>query len=125
MEAREFNFLDYPEIFNWWQEHNMVPVARECLPGLGLFVPGLAVAFLYKTDSKLALIEWELVNPNADKQERRQALKLIIEQLIERAKAEGFTFVFSSSAHAGLTETYKDLDFIETDKNMSYLARRI
>ena len=130
MKTRELDLkTDYGDLKRWWRTWSWPAVPEELLPGVGLIVESktqkLAMGFLYSTDSDFAWIEWITGNPDADKFQRREALDILIDELSERAKADGFTTVFTTMKHPGLIERALLHGFVVTDKDMTNLVRRL
>lgn len=83
---RLYTSNDFPEVKHWYclrGEHN---AREEHFPPYGYFWPGVAVGFLYSTDSKLALIEGFITNPEAALRERHKAVLGIAEALVIACK---------------------------------------
>lgn len=125
MEIREFKKEDYSEIKNWWIAHKWQPIPVEFLPKTGYIIPNYCAGFLYKTDSKIAIMEFIISNPLTDKDKRSVALDLLINSLCNKAKEDGFKSVFSSLVHPKLIDKYKKNQFFVTDENVTNLMRLI
>jgi hypothetical protein len=127
VEIKPLGPFDYAHVSAWWQAQNWPVIPQEMLPSTGLIVESegekLAAGFLYKTDSKIAWLEFLVGNPESDKMKRRQALDALIQGLCDEARESGFTRIFTSAQHPGLIERYKGHGFMETDKNMTNLVR--
>lgn len=83
MEIKPFQEENYIEICGWYFKREKIPIPFYLLPKNGFIVSGVAAGFLYKTDSKLGLIENFVTNPNACSDDRNKALNLIIDSIIE------------------------------------------
>lgn len=120
MEVRPYKReTDYPTLAQWWNAHKewtAIPV--DILPEIGAVVEGVCAGFLYRTDSKIAWIEWIISNPESEPAVRARGLDLVIEALLGIAKDLGFVSVFSAVKHPKLLERYKQFNFIETDRDM-------
>ena len=125
MEVRRYTSSDYSSLETWWKDQNWSSVPEDHLPEYGLIVDGIAAAFLYRTDSKFALLEFVIANPNSSKEERSEALDLIIDNLLFVAKELGFSTVFTSLEHPKLLERYEKHGFVATDKNVTNMLRRL
>lgn len=125
MNVRLYENSDYSEVAGWWLDQNWPIIPQDHLPEFGFIVPGIAAGFLYKTDSNFALLEFVIANPNSSKEDRANALDLVIENLILLAQELGFKSIFSSVTHPKLIDRYVNHGFIITDKNMTNLIRSI
>lgn len=65
------------------------PPPRDLFSSTGWCVPGLAAWWLYLTDSSLAWTEMLVVNPDAGKVARRDAMDLVIERVLAEARDAG------------------------------------
>jgi len=110
---------DYPKLIEWWKMHNWTPPAYDMLPKIGFIIDGYCAGFLYQTDSKVALLEFIIANPNSDKEKRSGCLDELINVLLSTAQEMGYTRVFSSIQHPKLIERYNKHGFLQTDTNMT------
>lgn len=123
MNIREFKKTDYETIKGWWRTHKWVPIPLDFLPKTGLIVDDYCSGFLYKTDSKIAILEFIISNPNTDKIKRADALDLLIDGLCVEAKNSGYDAIFSYLVHPNLIERYKKHNFIITDTDVTNFMR--
>jgi len=86
---RQFQVTDLAEMNGWLRERGQSEYSVEALSAFGLFVPGVAVGFLYATDSSICLLEGYVTNPRAEADDRHQALEAITTGLITKAKERG------------------------------------
>ena len=70
--------------------------------------------FIYKTDSSWAVINWILINPKANKQERKGCLEYMIEQATLECKKMGFKLIDIMID--------EKINFINKAKEQGYLA---
>jgi hypothetical protein len=80
----------YDAFCKWMRFYEIDPIEPGYLPSTGFVIEGLACCFLYRTDSKLALIEGLVGNPYAPKAESSRALDLVVEATIAEARQQGF-----------------------------------
>ena len=123
MNIRPYNFGDYPEVSSWWKAHDWPVLDPKMLSEEGLVVEGLCAGWLYKTNSCIALLEWVVGNPEADKMARSEALDLLITKAKKMAKDQGYTLLFTFTSHPALvTRMHEKHDFKITDTNMTNLV---
>lgn len=130
MEIRKFDpETDYVTCTSWWRKHSWPAVPLDLLPKTGLMVEDngvkLAAGWLYLTDSRFAVLEWVVGNPEASKYDRSTALDLLLISLKDAAKEAKVTTIFTSTEHQGLIDRYRGHGFIETDQKMTNLIARI
>ena len=125
MNIREYKNSDYWTLASWWTAHNWACPHQEMLPKTGFIIEDVCAGFLYKTDSKIAFLEWIISNPKSNKEERNKALNILINQLCEDAKKSEFEAIFTSSNHNKLIERYKNHGFNLTDESVTHLIKRI
>lgn len=126
MNVIKFETLEhYEDICYWWSQYGWSCIPREALPKTGFIVTGLAAGFLYKTDSQFAILEFIVGNKNSKKEDRKQAIELIVKNLVDEAEKSGYNFIFSSIQHPNLMKIYEDNNFKKSDQNMTnYIWRR-
>ena len=125
MIIRPYTELDYWTLAAWWTDHDWPCLDPEMLPKTGFIVEGVCAGFLYKTDSKIAWLEYIISNPKSDKEERNKGLDLVITELCNEAKKCGFEAIFTSSSHDKLINRYKNHGFISTDESMTHFIKRV
>lgn len=125
MQVRKYERYDYYTLVEWWSQHSWKAPSINMLPKTGFIVENICAGFLYKTDSEIAWLEFIISNPVSDKEERSQALDLVINSLVEEAKLSGFKAIFTSVEHKKLIERYKEHGFVESDKDMTNMVKRL
>jgi len=124
--VRILNEEDYNFISEWWKWWKWKVIPKELLPENGL--SGLMVekngvrivsAFIIMTNSKGAMLEWIVSNPDYREEDRKYAIELLIQTAEEYCKGLGFTCIFSIGRNRHLIETHKKLGWA-VDKTPSY-----
>ena len=130
MNARKFNVeTDYPILLRWWESHGHGVLAPEFLPETGVTVLEdnrmIACSWLYFTNSKCAIIDWTIVNPEAGLMQRARAVKLAMEQLQELARAGGVGVIFGFSGSRGFTKTMLRLGYYKEPRVCDVLVKQL
>lgn len=131
MNIRAYTKEDYPRLAQLWQLHNWPVLPEASLPATGAVATvgpegeAIAFAFLYKTDSNIALLEWVVGDSTIDKLRRRTAISMIIEALAIKAREEGFSNVFTYTNHPSLIHRLNIHQFQPTDQGVTLMVRRI
>lgn len=125
MEARRFTHEDYPTVVEWWNQHKWIVIPENALPVHGMIVDDVACAWLYLADGGLCLLEWYISNKDANREDRGEALELIIDELIKIAEDKNQMYIISSVMIPRLAKRLEDKGFQVTDKNMTNLVRAI
>jgi hypothetical protein len=129
MISRPYNPEQYSILEEWWKGHGWHPVGPDLLPHTGFIVwqglQPLAAGFLYLTDSRFAILDWVLSAPKSDRIERGQALDLLLDSLIQAARDNDKSTIFTTSKHPKLLERYKAKGFVIGDEQMTTLIGRI
>lgn len=128
LSIRRFNpFEDYEDVCSWWRAHKWVPMTLENLPKLGFIAVSekekLSCVWLYQTDARMAWLDWLISNPNADNEDRRKSLDLVIKRCLIWAKDLGYKTIFTSVQHEGLMKRYVNMGFIPTDRGITNMIR--
>jgi hypothetical protein len=116
---------DYEMILSWWKGHNFAELPAQMLPRTGFIADNAACGFLYSTDSGIAWMEWITTNPEASKSRKKEALGAVVNALVNEAGRLGFKVIFTSVENEKLISGYKKHGFIETDKHMTNMIRRL
>lgn len=128
MNIRKFDRKkDYILVLRWWKDWGWPALPLEALPQNGYIVENMGkpicAAWLYKTDSCLASIEWIISDAKASREEREGTIELLFNKLFDIAKEEGFTMVFSSVKNLVLKNKMLDLGYQEGDINMTNMIK--
>lgn len=99
---------DYEIIAAWGRDRGFPIIPPDHFPEFGIIVENYCVGFLYRTDSKIAWLEWVISNPNTDKVNRSNALDEMIRSLLKEAQDQGFKTVLSSCQSSSLIRRYTD-----------------
>lgn len=111
---------DYDTLVEWWTSYDFPPVPKECLPKHGLIIEGVCAGFVYRTDSKIAWLEWIVGNRQVTKEVREEGLQRLVPALTELAGELGYEKVFSAVKHPNLIQIYIKQGFITTDNEMQH-----
>lgn len=93
MTLRRFKPADLLDIDDWYTQWKMAPPFGGNVPPVGYIIPGVAAGFLGQTDFQVAFIEGLIANPRANKDERDDALNLIVSTIERTAKELGFKII--------------------------------
>jgi hypothetical protein len=125
---RLYTTEDYPMVCEWWRAWKWDCVPQEALPEIGVIASDdtqdICCAWMYKTDSKIALLEWFISNPKA-KKGREDAIAAVTESIAEIAKRQGFTSLVTFTKHPQLTNQMERLGFSGRADHVSNLARSL
>lgn len=111
----------------WWKAHKWPVIPAVTLPATGVVIYSdkdvpVCAGFLYTTDSVLGILEWVVSNPAFDeKPARSEAVDLLIEELLWRAKHRGIKAIYSFVKNERLMKRYVDAGFTVTDTGMTHV----
>jgi len=125
MNIRRYTVEDYKVVTSWWKAHNWPILPEQYLPKTGYVISNICAGWLYRTDSKIAWIEWIISNPKSNKLERAIGIKLLVKTLLDKAKELGFDVVFSSIKHPNLMAQFKSQGFVVADEGMINMINRL
>jgi len=126
LTTRALQESDWEILQSWWKWWRWPEMNRDLLPANGL--GGLMVCknnlpiiagFLYLTNSKGALLDWIISNPEYKDKDRRTALLLLIDSCEEIAKLNGYNIIFSFTRNKSLIDAHVELGYT-IDPNPSY-----
>jgi hypothetical protein len=121
---RRLNKEDYSTLVKWWDAWpNWQAPPETFLPDTGFIVEknniGIVACYVYMTNSKAALLEWIVSNPEYRESDRKDAITLLIQAVERVLKDQGVLHVFTIGRHSGLIKLHEKLGWI-ADKNPSY-----
>lgn len=133
MESRAVKYSDYDKLKGWWDFWKFPAPAVAALPKYddelttGLMVSSngidICAGFLYETNSALCWVEFIVSNPDSGKEERSEALSLLIDEFTEEAKRLGFGAIFASIKHPSLLNKYIKAGYTLGTKNTNELIK--
>lgn len=120
----------YELLSPWFNHYWGATPPADMLPDDGYLIysdsNGPVVAgFIYKTNSKLCWVEHVIGNPEADKEERKEGIHVLIDALTSRSKALGFRYAFTATTHQNMIGYYKEHGFVEDAKPLTHMVKVI
>jgi len=82
-------------------------------------------AWFYSTDTSVAWMEYLVKNPDITMDVTSQALDMVIENLTERARNQGFKILFTCTDKKSLMNRLERLSFIKGDELVTHYVRRL
>lgn len=123
-----FRFLnenDYNTICRWWKWWRWPVLPKEILPdnGKGGYMVeknGIPIVsgFLYFTNSKVALLEWIVSNPDYRESDRKEAIETLINNIEYSCKKLDIKYIFSIGRNKPLIDIHEKLGW-NIDKKTS------
>ena len=121
LNIRRLDNEDYSTLVKWWDawpEWQAPP--KTFLPDTGFIVEknniGIVAGYVYMTNSKAALLEWIVSNPEYRESDRKDAITLLI-QAVERVLSDqGIKHVFTIGRHKSLINLHKKLGWMVDEK---------
>lgn len=130
LKCRLFDFgEDYPEVCEWWRAHKWHYLPTHALSKVGFLVHDekvkYCVGWLYSQDSSIGVFEWVTTNPKSPLLGRKQAIELLVTNVISAAKNMGMRTIFSSLRNENLVSLYSRCGFKVTDTQMTNLVAEV
>ncbi len=101
----------YTDFCAWYAPRLSGPVGPEFLPKVGFVLPGIAMGFLYQTDSAVAHIEGLVANPKVSGEERTRGIDEVVKAIIDEARKLGFKSLHGQTDLPVIVERAKRLGF--------------
>lgn len=93
------NEPDYYLVMGWLKSWKFEPLPRQYYSEYGAIVSkggeDVCCGWLYQSDSKIAWIEWVVINKKASKKNREGAIDFLYETLFNKGKELGFELVMT------------------------------
>lgn len=113
---RERHYADFEK---WYSPHVEVVMGPDFLPKVGFVAPGVAMAFLYQTDSKIAFIEALIANPDVKGDARSAGIDEVVGAVIAEARTLGFKALIAQTDMHAVAKRARRLGFV-ADAPTSY-----
>lgn len=121
--VRDFRKEDYELVCGWWKQHKFPPPPLDLLPATGYIADEAAAAWLYLSNTPVAWLEFTVVDPNAEKAVRHEAIDKLLRNIFARAKAIGNKIIFAAASEPSYCHRLKNMGFIEGDKKVSHFIK--
>tara|TARA_R100000742_G_C4237592_1_gene57910 strand:+ start:317 stop:727 length:411 start_codon:yes stop_codon:yes gene_type:complete len=123
LNIRSLNDTDWDVLQEWWKQWpEWVAPARDFLPNngkCGFMVEKndkpIIAGFVYLTNSKTALLEWIISDPEYRESDRKDALEMLINTSEGYCKELGYKYMFSVCRSKKLIETHRKLNWAVDD----------
>ena len=133
LNIRRLQDDDWETLCSWWDAWpEWVNPPKDFLPDNG--AGGLMVykhntpivaGFIYYTNSKGALLEWIVSNPDYREADRKEALELLIKGAEEVCKANGVKYMFTIGRSRSLIETHRKLGWTIDEGSSHEITKKI
>tara|TARA_B100001287_G_C22667606_1_gene523632 strand:- start:480 stop:968 length:489 start_codon:yes stop_codon:yes gene_type:complete len=102
---------DYDTLVKWWKDWNFGKVPLEVLPPLGIMIendngPICAAGLYVGTGTKFCIMEWLVKDKNASLKDSHKAIQMCVDQVMELAKENGCTLMYTVTADDALEKRY-------------------
>ena len=121
LNIRRIEDQDYSTLKKWWDawpEWQAPP--KTFLPDTGFIVEkndiSIVAGYIYMTNSKAALLEWVISNPDYRESDRKDAIELLIQAVERVLKDQGIIHVFTIGRNKHLINTHKKLGWMVDEK---------
>ena len=106
--------LDYNQFCEWMQSHRALVPPEDSLPHIGFVVDGIAMGFVYMTDSSVAIIENMVTNPKSSLRDRYDAVDDITDRLEEAALELKYKQLIVITDKHSITEKALNRNYLNT-----------
>lgn len=133
LNIRRLTENDWPVLQSWWDAWDeWVAPPRDFLPdnGTGGFMvesgeTPVVAGFIYFTNSKGALLEYIVSNPEYREKDRNDAVELLITAAENVLKDQGYKYVFSIGRNKNLINKHKKLGWSVDERSSQELIKVI
>ena len=130
LNIRRLKESDYKTLVKWWDWWpGWQAPPKSFLPDTGLIVEkngtGIVAGYIYMTNSKAALFDWVISNPEYRESDRKDAIELLIQAVERVLQDQGIKYVFSIGRTRSLIETHKKLGWNVDEKPSHELIKNL
>lgn len=113
---RRYNHrLDYELIVGWYEARGLQAPPADFLSGTGYIMDDRVAAWLYKTDSTVAMIEGVISDPKTVPSLRHQSLTKLCAFMVDAATMLGFNHIIGMTKHSSIANICESLGFKRDD----------
>ena len=110
---RRLEESDYETLVGWWKWWRWTAPPKTFLPETGFIVEkdniGIVACYVYMTNSKAALMEWVVSNPQYRDKDRKEAIKFLMQVVEKLLKEKGIIHLMTMGRHPSLLKIHKEL----------------
>tara|TARA_B100000085_G_scaffold277280_1_gene297489 strand:- start:682 stop:1092 length:411 start_codon:yes stop_codon:yes gene_type:complete len=129
--VRKLNIDDYDKhLVEWWKAWGWEPIPRDFLPEdatSGLMVTkgdqNICAGFLYLTNSKVALTEFIVSNKQYKEKDRKEAIELLIDCILELADTNGYKYAHVILKNESLLNKYLNAGYRLSDRKVTEMIK--
>lgn len=129
MHSRNYASDDFILLEKWFTSYptgDWECPPEDCLPkDTGLVVENegvpICAGFLYFTNANICALEFLICDYTVEKNIKKEAISLLIDNLVEMAKKNSYKYIFSSTNNAGLSYRFKKAGFLKSDLVYNYI----
>ena len=130
--VRNLTEEDYDILVEWWKQWRWTPPSRDFLPQNGTGgvmvnkddVP-IVAGFLYLTNSSVAWCEFIVSNFEYKNKDRKEAIKILINELTLIAENCGAKYVYTVVKNESLKKSYEEMGYVKGSTNVSKMVKFI
>lgn len=127
MEIVKFNDKEHYEALRmFWAQYDWEAPELDCLPRTGFVAQNetgiIGACFYYKTNSKMAMMDWLIADKESDKEHRNVAVLMLIEKIKTELKDAGVKIIYTITANKKIVETYKRMGFQVMEEGVVSMA---
>lgn len=122
MKVRRYKDTDYPTICKWWDQWGFEYFPKNCLSKEGYIVENkrpIAAVWLYKTDSRIALLECFISDKN---NKTDKALNYLINVVTNKALKRGL-LILATTSNKGISNKLEKNNYSLIDNNMKHYLK--
>ena len=123
LNIRRLEESDYETLVKWWEGWKWPALPKTFLPDTGFIVEknnvGIVSAYVYMTNSKTAIFDWVVSNPEYRESDRKDAITLLIQAVEHVLAQQGIKHIFTIGRNKHLINVHKKLGW-DVDKKPSY-----
>jgi len=121
MSLKRVTSKDFPMIVRWYRKRGLTPPDPRALSDVGFVADGRAAAWLYLTNSNMAMIEGVISDPESTPSLRKESINKLIGFIIDFALQLGYTQIIGVTKHPSMQELGKKYGFKTLPHTVIYL----
>lgn len=126
MEITTFTEAHYSELKEFWGQYGWVAPSIDVLPRKGYVAISdgkvIAGAFVYLSESGMALLDWVIGDKNASPLSRGKAVYMLVASCKQYAKEQGKKVLYTVTANQQLIATYEKNGFQPMETGATTMA---
>lgn len=122
---RKYKTSDYEMIASWWKKRDLPVPSASVLPKNGYIISDKIAMFICQTDSKFAILEFYVSDPDTSKAQRKSLTDLLLQYVEQECKNLGYVHIYNFLEHPGSCSSLERNNYKLNSKTVKFYSKEL